>query len=485
MPTRQEAVRCSRYRPLSEEQAKMIHQTVMRVLSEIGIEVNDEQALGLFQQAGAKVDADRSIAKFGPELVMKLVDQAPSNITLWGREEQHNLVLGEDRVCIGTGGTAIRVIDLDTGETRPSEIGDLHDIARLCHQLDNLHLYMLPLYPNDIPKENVDLNRFFSGIVNTTKHVMGGVYTVEGVRDVVEMCSMIAGSSENLRKRPFISMITCVISPLKMDSHYTKLMIEAAKHGIPVVCPAEPLCGATSPVTLAANVVHQVAESLTGVMLTQIVNPGSPVILGTVSSTTDFRDMRYICGGVEMGMISAAEAQMAQFYGLPFYAVGGMSDSKVVDAQAGYESAMTTLLNVLAGANFVHDAIGMCDFALTMSFEKCIMDNEIAGMAMRAAEGIRVDEETLAFDVIKEVGPGGSFISHKHTARNMRKEHFLPKLSDRNIREKWVAQGAQDAGQRANNMAKKILDRPAEPKIPSETLSAITSRFPQLTYPAK
>lgn len=476
-------VRCSRYRPLSEEQAKMIHETVMRVLSEIGVEVNNEQALKLFQQAGAKVDADRSIAKFDPELVMKLINQAPANVTLWGREEKHNVVLGEDRVCIGTGGTAIRVVDLETGETRPSEIRDLHEMARLCHQLDNLSLYMLPLYPNDVPKENVDLNRFFSGIVNTTKHVMGGVYTIEGVRDVVEMCSLIAGSKEDLQKRPFISMITCVISPLKMDSHYTELMIEAAKHGIPVVCPAEPLCGATSPITLAANVVHQVTESLTGVMLTQIVNPGTPVILGTVSSTTDFRDMRYICGAVEMGMISAAEAQMAQFYGLPFYAVGGMSDSKVVDAQAGYESAMTTLLNVLAGANFVHDAIGLFDFALTMSFEKCITDNEIAGMAMRAAEGIRVDEETLAFDVIKEVGPGGSFISHKHTARHMRKEHFLPKLSDRSIREKWAAQGAKDAAQRAHDLAKKILERPPEPQLPGESLSAVTDRFPQITYP--
>jgi trimethylamine--corrinoid protein Co-methyltransferase len=153
--------------------------------------------------------------------------------------------------------------------------------------------------------------------------------------------------------------------------------------------------------------------------------------------------MKYITGSVEMGLLNAAGAQMAQFYKLPFYATGGMSDSNTVDAQCGYESSISNLLCALAGANFIHDAAGLMEFALTMSFEKLIIDNEILGMVMRAVKGIEVNNETLAFDVIKEVGPGGHFVSSRHTRTHMRKEHYTPTISNRDFREKWEEQGGK------------------------------------------
>jgi trimethylamine--corrinoid protein Co-methyltransferase len=190
---------------------------------------------------------------------------------------------------------------------------------------------------------------------------------------VIKMAEIIAGSPEKLRQRPFISMVTCNISPFMLDESYGQLAIEVARQGIPVVVPVEPLCGATAPITL----------------------------YGCISSITDLRDMKYLSGAIEMGLMNAASAQMANFYNLPLYSTAGMSDSKINDSQSGYESALTGLMVALAGGNFIHDAAGFLEFCMTASYDKLVIDNEIIGMIMRAVEGITVDEETLAFDTLE------------------------------------------------------------------------------------
>jgi trimethylamine--corrinoid protein Co-methyltransferase len=314
---------------------------------------------------------------------------------------------------------------------------------------------------------------------------MGGVYSPRGVKQVIEIAEKIAGSPEKLRDRPFLSMITCVISPLKLDQHYTALLKQVARAGIPIVCPSEPLCGLTSPVTLAGNTVIQTADSLAAVMLTQLVNPGTPVIFGTVASSANFRDMRYLAGPIEVGILSAAQAQMARFYNLPFYAVGGMSDSKIPDAQAGYESAMTILLNALGGANFVHDAIGLCDFALTMSYEKAVIDNEIVGMALRAARGIEVNEETLAFDAIKKAGPGGNFMTDPATVKHMRLEHYIPKLANRDEQDKWLKSDAPDLRRKSSDFVREILSRTSEHRLDRTLVEKLTADYPELMVPGE
>ena len=390
---------------------------------------------------------------------MELIDTAPSEVRLCGQNEKHDILLGGNRVYTGTGGTALFVYHQDTGEKQLATLDDLKRIAQLVDGLDNIHLFLLPTYPNELPVEQVDANRFFAGLDNTTKHVMGGLYTLNGVKQVIRMGEIIAGSSERLRQRPIISMITCSISPLKMDKEYGDLIVTIAKSRVPVVCPAEPLCGATSPVTLAGNLVIQTVDSLMGVMLTQIASPGTPVIFGSVASNTDLRDLKYLAGSVEMGLINAAGAQMAQFYKLPFYATGGMTDSKVLDAQSGYESAITVLLCALAGSNFIHDAAGLMEFALTACYEKYVIDNEILGMVMRAVQGIKVSEETLAFDLIQQIGPGGNFVTAKHTRHFMRGEHYQPSLSDRDSREDWEARGGKTAWERASVKARELIDK--------------------------
>ncbi len=445
------------FKPLTEESISRVHQTVMRIIEEVGFEVNSETALKLFERSGAWVDREKHRVRLPQERAMELIRMAPAEVRLCGLDEKHDIVLGGNRVYAGTGGTALYIYESDSNQRRPATLEDLKRIARLADQLDNIHLFMLPTYPNELPVEQVDVNRFFAGLDNTTKHVMGGVYTLEGVKQVIRMAEIVAGSIEALQRRPFISMITCSISPMKMDGQYGDLVVAIAESGIPVVCPAEPLCGATSPVTLAGNLVIQTVDSLMGVMLTQIVSPGTSVIFGSVATNTDLRDLKYLAGSIEMGLLNAAGAQMAQFYKLPFYATGGMTDSKVPDAQSGYESALTNLLCALAGANFIHDAAGLMEFALTMSYEKLVIDNEILGMVMRAVEGIRVDDDTLAFDLIKQVGPGGNFITAKHTRRFMRSEHYQPSISDRDSREDWETKGGKATWERAAERVTELL----------------------------
>ncbi|NQT31142.1 MAG: trimethylamine methyltransferase family protein [Deltaproteobacteria bacterium] len=464
------------YRPLTEDSIIKIDRTVMRVIEEVGFEVNSETALNLFEQAGARVDREERRVRLPQAKARKLIGIAPPEVRLCGQEEKNDIYLGGNRVYTGTGGTALYIYEPTTKQKRLATLQDLKRIARLVNRLDNIHLFMLPTYPNELPIEQVDVNRFFAGLDNTTKHIMGGVYTLDGIKQVLRMAEMVAGSAEKLEERPLVSMIACSISPLKMDANYGDLVIEIAQRGIPLVCPAEPLCGATSPVTLAGNLVIQTADSLMGVMLTQIVKPGTPVIFGSVATNTNLSDFKYLAGSVEMGLLNAAGAQMAQFYHLPFYATGGMTDSKVLDAQSGYESAITSLLCALAGANFIHDAAGMMEFAMTACYEKFVIDSEILGMVMRAVAGIRVSDDTLAFDLIKEVGPGGNFVAARHTRRFMRREHYRPNLSDQNSREEWEAKGGKAIWQKAGEKAKRLI---AERKyqLPAEVREQILSEI--------
>ncbi len=446
---------------LNDDSILKIHQTAMQVIEEVGFEVQSDIALELFEEVGARVDWEKHLVRLNRDKVKELIEAAPSEIRLCGQDEANDIVLGGRRVYAGTGGTALYVYNPAVNEKRQASLEDLKSIAKLVDKLDNIHFFLLPTYPNELPLEQVDVNRFFVGLDNTTKHIMGGVYTLDGAKQVIRMAQIIAGSVENLRQRPLISMIACIISPLRIDKTYGDMIVTIAKNGIPVACPAEPLCGATAPVTLAGTLVVQTVDTLLGVMLTQIANPGTPVLFGSVATNTDLRNLNYLAGSVEMGLLNAAGAQMAQFYQLPFYATGGMTDSKTIDAQSGYESAMTNLLCALSGANFIHDAAGLMEFAMTVSYEKYVIDNEILGMVMRAVEGIKVNDDTLAFDLIKQAGPGGNFVAARHTRHFMRSEHYQPLLSDRKNHEEWLSKGGKQTWERAAEIVEKLL---AEPK---------------------
>ncbi len=465
------------YKPLSEDDIARIDAATMEVFAETGFEVREPEAFELFKAVAQSVDTDRRIVRLNADTVRELVARAPSTVTLCGREERYDCVLGSGEVYFGTGGTALDMLDYQQGTTRRATLKDLEHVTRVAHELENIDLFLLPTYPSDLEPEQVDLNRFYTGLSHTTKHIMGGVYTAKGIDDVIRMAEMIAGSPQALRERPFISMITCGISPLRLDSKYGAYMMQVAGEGIPLAVPAEPLCGATAPMSLAGALVIQNCDALINVMLTQLVNPGCPVIYGCVASTTDLHNLSYLGAPVEGAMINAATAQLTQYYGIPYYATAGISDAKTLDAQSGYESAVSSLLVALAGSDFIHDAAGLMEFALTVSLEKLVIDNEILGMVRRAVRGIEVNERTLAVDDIQKVGPGGNFLTSRKTRAFMRAEHFHPQLSDRSQRPEWEANGRLSAASRAHERVLDILARRPAALLDDAVRARVESRF--------
>lgn len=412
-------------------------------------------------------------------MVTELTSRAPSTITLYGKTPEHTLDVGGTKAYAGSGGSALNVLDHGTGEKRRARLSDLRDIARVVEALDNIHFFMLPIFPGELNEDNVDVNRFGVGLTYSTKHIMGGVYSVEGIRNVKRMAEMVAGSEEALRERPMVSMVTCCgISPFVLDEHYSRLTLECVRSGIPTVTPVEPLCGATAPITLAGNLVVQNVDTLAGVMLAQLAEPGSPVFYGCISSLADMKDMKYLSGAVEMGLMNAAAAQLAQRYRIPIYTTAGMSDSKTLDAQAGFESAITTLMVALAGGNIIHDAAGFLEFCMVASLEKYVLDNEIIGMAMRAAKGIEVNDDTLALDVLKKVGAGGHFVSERHTRKFMRKEQYMPGLADRSTRDEWMKAGSLKTSDLARAKVDEILNAPQVRTVSRNILERIRGEIP-------
>lgn len=447
------------YRPLTDDQVRRIHQAALSILERTGVRVEEPEARRLFREAGAAVDGDGPRVRIPQSLVEDAVDWAPSRVVLAGRDPRWDLELQGARVYIGTGGAALNVLDLDNDQPRPAVLRDVAELARLVDALDNVHFYLVPVYPTDMDKDVVDVNTYYASLAHTTKHIQAGIYTVEGVRDTVEMCERIAGGAEPLRERPLVSFITSwMVSPLAFATDVTTLLIETCRQRIPVVLSAAPMAGSTAPVTLAGMLAQLTAEQLSGVVLAQLVQQGAPLLIGPIPATADMRTGRYLAGAAEFGLTNAAMAQMAQFYRLPIYNSAGMTDAKLPDVQAGFEKATSVVLAALAGSNFIHHAAGMLENMNMVAVEQFVIDNDILGMAMRVLRGIQIDDETLALDVIDQVGPGGHFLMSEHTIRHMRSEFYYPSaVVDRQGWERWQQDGGRSARERAREIARDIL----------------------------
>jgi trimethylamine--corrinoid protein Co-methyltransferase len=445
------------YKPLTEEQVKEIHQASLEILSRTGVQVDQPEALAAFERAGLSVNANR--VWLSPAVVEDAVQSAPSRILLAGRKPENDLLLEGRRVYVGTGGAALQVLDLESGDIRPALLKDLVDTAKVVDTLPNIHFFVIPVYPTDVPVQVVDINMVYAALSNTGKHVQSGVYRIQGIRDVIAMCEHLMGGAIPLRERPIVSFITSwMTSPLKFTSGVTKRLMEICRQGMPVVLSAAPTAGMTAPVTLAGMLALLNAEQLAGLALTQIVRPGCPVLLGPVPATSDLRSGKYLAGAVEFGLCNAAITQLAHFYQIPVYNSAGLTDAKIPDIQAGMEKAQSLIQVALAGSNFIHHAAGLLEDMSTIAYEQFVIDNELLGMAMRAVQGIAVDEDTLAVEVIDKVGPGGHFLLEEHTLRYMYNEHYYPKsIFDRKGRSQWKVDGATSARERAREVARKIL----------------------------
>jgi len=464
------------YRPLSDKDVVKIHEASLRILEEIGVKIALEKALQIFKKHGAKVEGD--IVRIPPVLVEEGLRLVPHQFLMAGREEKNDLHMEDKRVYLGTGGAALTVLDLETGEPRPGTLRDIAELAKLVDGLENIHFYLRPCVPQDTPKDTMDVNQFYAALANTTKNVMASAQSVRTARDVIEMAGMMAGGKEALVKRPFISFVTSwMISPLHFATETTRVLLEVTGHRIPVALSSAPMAGSTSPVTLAGSLAQVHAEQLSGITLTQLANPRSPVLYGAIPSMADFRSMSYVGGGIEFGLMNAAISQMAQYIQVPNYNSAGLTESKLPDIQAGYEKAFSICLCVLTGSNYIHHAAGMLESMRAVAYEQYVIDDEIIGMALRLLNGIQVNEEALGFEAIREVGPSGNFLSSMHTVKFMRQEYFRQTLGDRQSREAWEKAGGLDGRERARRRAKEILKSHQAKGIDPRTDQDIRKRF--------
>ncbi len=472
------------YKPLSDKDIQTVHEAALAILEKTGFtyESGLDDTLAMLEAAGAQVDRSAGRIRFPRQVVLDHICKALRKVVLYSRTGKDDLDLTEDRVYLGTGGAAIRVIDLETGEYRPTTLKDLYLLARLVDKLDHIHFFLRPCIPTDIPEAAYDVNMFYACLKGTGKHVMSGVNNIEGFHKVLDLASTVAGGREKLIEKPFISIITSfAISPLKLCTASTRIMQEANRHGIPVALSCAPMAGSTAPITMAANLVQIHAEQLAGIAISQLTQPGAPVLYGGIPGRANLYTMGYLGGSVECGMMNAAIHQMARHIGVPNYNSSALTDSKIPDQQAAWEKGMTTLLAAMGGSNFVHHAAGMLDSMVGVAYEQYVIDDEIIGMACKVLKGIEVDPEHLALDVIDEVGPGGNFMIHAHTLKHMRSEYYAGNgVTDCKDRRRWEQDGRLDARARARQIAGKILAAAEVSYLPEAVDSAIRRKYPEV-----
>ncbi len=465
-------------RLLSSEDVKQIDQLARRILERIGIRVIGNDFLKILQEAGAQVDYSEQRVRFGGGWLDEVLSKAPTRFILHSRDGRHDVHLGDGRVYFANGGRVFRILDMSTGGYRLTMLRDVAHTATLVEHLDNISLYIIACQAHDLAPQYYHLNDFYHAFNNTTKHVMGGCDNPAGVEQMWELARIIAGGEGQLREKPFVSVITNPISPLTIDANTFHILDFCASRDIPLTCAPAPISGATAPATLAGTLGQMHAEALAGIALVQLCAPGARVLYGAVPSTMDLRHMEYTMGSVEMAIMNAAAVQLAKIYDFPIYASAGVTEAKRPDIQAGCEKSFSNLMVAASGADLVHLAAGMLDSGNSISYEQYVIDNEIIGMIYRILAGINVNDDTLGFDVIEKVGPGGNYVMEDHTVEHMIREFVYPALSVRCNFDIWEQRGRPSMLSRGKDFVEEILGEGSEGLLATDLILQIKKIFP-------
>lgn len=448
------------YKPLSDGDVKRIFDAAVTVLERTGIEVGPSPCREIFKKAGCRIDSIAGRVFISAKQIDAAMEVMASEVLLAGRSPEYDLNLGGARVYMGTGGQAVKLLDLN-GHMRETKLADNYHIGRLVDTLDNIHFYMRPVVCRDLAAEDMDINQFYACLASTKKHVMANSYLPEKVSDIRALGDMIAGGKDEFKRRPILSLTACwTVSPLRYALETVDVLDRAIEYDIPVVISSAPQAGATSPAALAGTLVQLLAEQLSGIVYVNLIKPGFPLIMGCVPAQADLRSGAFTGGSGEFSLLNAACAQIAQALRIPLYNSSGISDSKIPDAQAGAEKSLTGLAAALAGSNYIHHSAGFLESLLSVAYEQYVIDNDINGAIMRMVRGIEVSEETLSVDVINDVCAGGPnhFLGHPQTLKLMNSEYLYPDLMDRATRDDWIAAGEKNLRQRAIHTAKERLE---------------------------
>lgn len=442
---------------LSDDEIKGIHEASLVILHDTGIMVHHEEALKLLGEAGAKIDGGNNIARLPEKLVMDSVAAAGKKYILYGRDPECQVRFGYGEFVLMSSPGQYMWVDSQTKKRRAATAEDARDAIRLGDALENINIVGSMAQPEEIPESWRSV--FLTGelVKGTSKPSRCWVYKGQAADYVLEIYRTIAGGEDALRKRPMIEAFMEPISPLQMPRDGLDIVKKFVQAGQPVSIGPMAMTSGTAPGTLAGTLAQENAEILAGVVVTQLLAPGTPVTYGGIPHIMDPRTAICSFGSPEQGLMAVAMVQIARFYGFPVYINVGLTDAKVPDAQAGIEKGTSMLLGALAGADmFGHCGICGTDHGASLSW--LVVDNELAGYVKRIIRGFEVSTDKLGTEVVKGVGPKGNFLDQEHTAKHFREELWLcSQLWTRQSFDAWESDGSRSFAERIDDEVQRIL----------------------------
>ncbi len=458
------------FRVLSDDQIWAIRRAAFEIIEKVGCHVFHEEALKLLKKAGAIVDGNN--VKVPQYIVEECIRTAPKGLTIYDRNGNRALEVEGRKTYYGTSTASPNTRDALTGEIHETRVADIGIGAKVADALPNIDWVMPMGSSQDVHPNAADVHEFEAVVTNTSKPIVFIGYSPRGTELVFEMAAEVAGGLDKLRERPFLLLYPEPISPLVFPEDVVGRMFVAADLGMPQIPGPVSQPGATGPVTLAGAVAQLIAEGLLCLTLVQLRRPGVPCFLGANVGVFDMATTKLAVAGPEVNLGLAAQAEVAQSFGLPTWGLAGATDSKVLDAQAGIDSTFSILAQGLAGLNLIHD-VGYMDSGMVCSAEMLVLGDEVIGMAKRFIRGIEVNTETLARSVIEQVGPGGHYLQEDHTYEHFKEELWFPTLLARQDYGDWQLAGSKDMGQRIREKVIDIVESHQAPPLPDKTVATL------------
>lgn len=465
IPTLQPSIRV-----LSDGQIQAIHHATLEILEKTGVDMQDPQGRELLLEAGAW-ESDGRI-KIPERVLVDALSTTPSRLPMYNRQGMLTMPLELGKVFFGSGSDTTFTLDVETGERRKTTAKDTEDFARLADKLDHIDFVMSMSNPSDVPPDDLYIHEFAGMVRGSTKP---NVYTAKNrqdMEDIYRIAVAVAGSEQALREKPFLLHYAEPVSPLMIIEESLQKHIFCAEKGIPAAFIPSTNTGGGGPITLAGAVALGSAESLVGLIITQLVNPGAPFLYGMNTAAMDMKTTIVSYGAPEWSLGMAAWTDMARFYGLPVWGYAGASDSKAIDAQFGVEVTFSIMSAFLTRCTLNHD-VGYIGYGNTSSAEALVICDEVIRMTRFMMAGVDVNETTLALDAIGRIRPGGGFLVDNHTLENWDWAQWKPDIIDRVRTERWEEQGSKDMYTRANERARQILAEHTPLPLPDDAEATI------------
>ncbi|MGM0470376.1 MAG: trimethylamine methyltransferase family protein, partial [Promethearchaeati archaeon] len=462
-------MKLSRLKVLTGDDLKEIHETTIELLEDVGIRVESEEIRVLLKKYGALINEEKKgeFVKFPRNLIMESIKKVPKEFSLWGPDGSYNFTINTSSTKFGTFGAAINIYDPSRKkEIRKSKLEDTINHIRVVNELENIDCSHMDVWPSDVPFTELHFHTLREWGRYAKKPYGMGCYGRTASLDMIKIASIISGNIEEIQKRPRLLGVFNPTSPLTLPKILLNGLEIFAKFGQPINISAAALAGSSAPVTLAGVLIQANMEVLSAIVITQLINPGTPVLYGSTNTIMDPSTGNPAYGSIEMGLITIGSAQLTDFYGIPSKGSGALTESKCFDIQNGYERFMTLFCAANAGHNYVTCA-GTYETSLSEALELLAIDDELIGVIKRGMDGFQVNEYTLAKQEIRDIANGirKSYLGTKHSVKFTRKEIFNPSLIDRNRRGLWIKNGRQDMFERAQEKIEQILNESIESKL--------------------